>query len=289
MNLLLEQYRALRAFNPETYLANKIQLVNSWLEQQNLDACVVGLSGGVDSAVVAGILNRCNLKHLDLLHVSYFHVGMTEEQAAQHRASYSAMCKARLWLLGQNGPASPFNATFSDVLPSGFDTEAFVPMLRSALFYARAATLRAGGFKPFVAGTVNQSEGGFLGFWGKYSDGACDVQIISDLHKSEVLQLARYLGVPEEIVARRPRGDLLTCQTDEELIGTTYDEIELAHTYHFDNEMTFEHSLSKENRIAYYAELDRIIPKLEQRTRDNVHKYRGQTFIHLGNPEWYHV
>ena len=70
-------------------------------------------------------------------------------------------------------------------------------------------------------------QGGYIGFFGKASDGMVDIQLISDLHKSEVHALARHLDVPASVIAAVPTGDVFDGRTDEEMIGASYDFIEL--------------------------------------------------------------
>jgi NAD+ synthetase len=84
-----------------------------------------------------------------------------------------------------------------------------------------------------VAGTGNRSEGEHAGFMTKRGDGAADNAVLGYLFKRQVRQLARLLGVPERIVTRPPTPGLRvlpdgTALTDEEEMGMTYDEIEVA-------------------------------------------------------------
>jgi len=97
---------------------------------------------------------------------------------------------------------------------------------RTPALYGAAALLQQHGFRSLVVGTTNRDEGAYLGFFGKASDAMVDLQPISDLHKSEVRALARYLGVPEDIVVAPPRGDVFDGRTDEQMIGASYDAVE---------------------------------------------------------------
>ena len=73
-----------------------------------------------------------------------------------------------------------------------------------------------------VGGTGNKSEI-LIGYFTKHGDGACDMEPIGDLYKSEVFKLSEYLDIPEEIVKKPPRAGLWENQTDEEEIGMSYD------------------------------------------------------------------
>lgn len=77
-----------------------------------------------------------------------------------------------------------------------------------------------------VAGTANKSE--FLtGFFVKYGDGAADIMPLLPLYKTQVQQLARYLGVPEKILKKAPSPDLLPGITDEFALGLSYEKLDL--------------------------------------------------------------
>lgn len=76
-------------------------------------------------------------------------------------------------------------------------------------------------------GTGNRDEDGYLGYFCKAGDGVVDVQLISDLHKSEVFKVGAELGVPESILQSPPSADLWDGQTDEEELGVSYDFVEL--------------------------------------------------------------
>jgi NAD+ synthase (glutamine-hydrolysing) len=76
-------------------------------------------------------------------------------------------------------------------------------------------------------GTGNMDEDGYLAYFCKAGDGVVDVQLISDLHKSEVFKVAEALGVPEATRVAPPSADLWEGQTDEDELGFSYDFVEL--------------------------------------------------------------
>ena len=73
-----------------------------------------------------------------------------------------------------------------------------------------------------VSGTGNKSEI-LIGYFTKHGDGACDIEPIGDLYKTDVYQLAKYLEIPQEIIDKPPRAGLWNNQTDEDEIGMTYE------------------------------------------------------------------
>ena len=73
-----------------------------------------------------------------------------------------------------------------------------------------------------VSGTGNKSEI-LIGYFTKHGDGACDIEPIGDLYKTEVYKLSKAIGIPQEIIDKPPRAGLWNNQTDESEIGMTYD------------------------------------------------------------------
>ena len=187
-----------------------------------------GLSGGIDSAVVAKL---CQLafpqRVLGVILPCYSHP--QDEADARLVATTFGIPVARVDL----GPT--FDALTDSLshavrgLPSHVETvdikqqlpEANVkPRLRMASLYFLANSLNY-----LVAGTGNRSEI-TLGYYTKYGDGGVDVLPIGGLLKSEVYALARELGVPEPIMTKPPTAGLWVGQTDEAEMGFSYDMLE---------------------------------------------------------------
>ncbi len=227
-----------RRFDVDRTIAAKVAILNSYLRRSGVQACVVGVSGGVDSALTLGLLRRAAdtpgspirrlvavLAPLDIregvsnqdialrrgLEVStYFNAEIVEaDLGASHDALKSAVDRG----FGVTG-----NAWSSGQLASTIRTP--------ALYYV-TSLLTQEGTLALLCGTTNRDEGSYLGFFGKASDGMVDLQVISDLHKSEVYALARRLGVPEEICTATPTGDTFDGRVDETMIGAPYDFVEL--------------------------------------------------------------
>lgn len=122
-----------------------------------------------------------------------------------------------------------------------------------------------------VIGTGNKDEDGYLFYYCKFGDGAVDVGLIWDLHKSEVFQVAKYLNVPESVLVAPPSADLAPGQTDEEEIGATYDAVEYVTSYLSLSPIERIHEtadLCEEAASQFYYELDLI----ESIHRKGLHK-----------------
>jgi len=92
---------------------------------------------------------------------------------------------------------------------------------RMSILYDQSAALDA-----LVVGTSNKTER-LLGYGTIYGDLACAFNPIGDLYKTQVRQLARHLGIPEEIIARSPSAELWNGQTDEDELGLRYEDVDL--------------------------------------------------------------
>jgi NAD+ synthase len=211
---------------------NTADLISSWLRERAMSAgargYVFGLSGGIDSAVVAKLCQMAFPQRvLGVILPCYSHP--QDEQDARLLAQTFAIPVACVDL----GPA--FDALSESLasavrgLPTHVDSvdikqqmpEANIkPRLRMASLYFIANSLNY-----LVAGTGNRSEI-TLGYFTKYGDGGCDVLPIGGLLKSQVRTLARELGVPQRIIDKPPTAGLWVGQTDEAEMGFSYDTLE---------------------------------------------------------------
>lgn len=191
---------------------------------------VIGLSGGVDSAVVArlaqlaarggalGVLLPCHSDPRDeqdaALVAKHFSLPTTRiDLSATHDACVAAAQPALAADAGRGGePLDPLR---------GRAPQANIkPRLRMAALYFLANSLNY-----LVAGTGNRSEIA-IGYFTKWGDGGVDLLPLGRLVKSQVCAIARELGVPEPIVDRVPSAGLWPGQRDEDEMGFTYAELE---------------------------------------------------------------
>jgi NAD+ synthase (glutamine-hydrolysing) len=139
--------------------------------------------------------------------------------------------------------------------------------LRPVVLYGLVARLQAANIKAVVVGTINRDEGSYIGYFGKHTD-ICDVQVISDLHKSEVYQVAKHYNVPDSIINRAPEGNVHNAKTDEELIGTSYDMVELYTGYYLQNPNAFQ-MLNQEEKGSWMLACQAV----EKRRSETYFKY----------------
>jgi NAD+ synthase len=210
----------------------RAERIAGWLQEQAASAgargFVFGLSGGVDSAVVARLCHLAAPPHaLGALLPCYSHPD--DEAHARQVAETFGFPLVRVDL---DNTYDALSAALLDATkglqrqPGAIDIkqqlpEANVkPRLRMAALYFIANALNY-----LVAGTGNRSEI-TLGYYTKYGDGGVDLLPIGGLLKSEVRSLAAELGVPQAIIDRPPTAGLWMGQTDEDEMGFTYDALE---------------------------------------------------------------
>jgi NAD+ synthetase len=285
---LLQQLRAARGFDPQHALTAKLDRIMGYFDDCGLDAAVVGVSGGIDSAVVLALLCAAMRapgsplrRVVGVLAPIGGRGGTGQERALRRGQAAIAAASAEGWRCDLSAAQAGYVAAFADHARSTAWAEGqLTSVVRTPAFYYAAALLQAAGHRSLVAGTTNRDEGAWLGFFGKASDGMVDLQPISDLHKSEVCALAARLGVPDEIIAATPRGDVYDGRVDEEMIGAPYWFVELFLLLRCQGgagEVALA-ALRPDERALY----DRHAAALWELHRHNAHKYRvGSPAIHL--------
>ena len=191
----------------------------SWLQQEvkkaNCDGVVVGLSGGVDSSVVAAIAKKAFPKNSLGVYLPIGDMGV-DLKDAKDVAKYLNIETMNVDL------TASFEATKKVVKVNTKLANANIkPRLRMTALYAIAQDK-----KYLVLGTDNAAEW-ILGYFTKYGDGGVDLLPIIHMTKGEVLQLAETLNLPEAVWTKKPSAALWEGQTDEEELGFTYNEVDL--------------------------------------------------------------
>lgn len=178
---------------------------------------VVGVSGGLDSAVVAALAVRALGK--DKVTAIMLPSRSSNPQDAEHA---QLGCKA-LGIKPVLHNIQPIVDGLAATL--GFELEPRVrgnakARARMLLLYAEA---QRRGY--LVCGTGNKSEI-LTGYFTKHGDGGVDIQPIGDLYKTQVRELAKFLGIPKPIIDKPPSAGLYPNQTDEGDMGLSYDELD---------------------------------------------------------------
>ena len=191
--------------------------IREQVKAANASGVVLGLSGGLDSAVVAFLCVRA-LGREWVLATIMPEKGVTAEEDVEDAIELARMLgieykvieisdivKKLIEKLGKGSKSAEMNLK---------------PRIRMMINYYYANSLNR-----LVAGTGNKSEIS-IGYFTKYGDGGADFQPIGDLYKTEIFEFARFLGVPEKIVRKKPTAGLFVGQTDEGEIGMSYGELD---------------------------------------------------------------
>lgn len=205
--------------------------ISDYAKKNGIDSLVVGVSGGIDSAVTSTLAAMTGK-------VTYVLTMPIHQDANQVSRSYTHIN----WLKDQ----------YENVIHIEFDLtgtfERFKKTLephtgKLSLANSRArlrmTTLYqvAGEYNGIVVGTGNKVEDFGVGFYTKYGDGGVDISPIADLMKSEVFELGKSLGITQEILTAAPTDGLWgDDRTDEDQLGASYPELEWAMTYEGDTE-----------------------------------------------------
>ncbi len=185
------------------------------LEESGTRGFVLGLSGGLDSAVCAALLRKATDNCLGLILPIESDVKDLDDAAA---------VAASLSMKTQYIDLTTVYSNLLKLMPDG-DRLALGNLkarLRMIVLYYHANL-----HNYLVCGTGNKTEIS-LGYFTKHGDGACDILPIGDLYKGEVRELARELNIPENIIKKIPSAGLWSGQTDENEIGFTYEEMDNA-------------------------------------------------------------
>ncbi|MBD3253682.1 MAG: NAD+ synthase [Candidatus Lokiarchaeota archaeon] len=200
-------------------LATKIQnWLKSYLEEANLRGYILGLSGGIDSAVTASLcVNAVGKKNVIALNMPCGSIIQDYEDAKL----IAEMLDIKMHTVDLTATFEGFYDTISpNVRTNKIAVSNIKPRLRMTTLYFFGQS-----YNYLVAGTGNRSEIA-IGYFTKYGDGGVDLEPIGGLYKCEVRTLARTLEIPEKVITKPPSAGLWQGQTDEEEIGLTYDLID---------------------------------------------------------------
>lgn len=261
---------------------NITQFLKHTVLKTNQNGFALGLSGGIDSAVVAALAKRA----IDEIH--------REQRPAERRdykldlialpignhasdASVAHEVAASLGMEARTVDLSDTLSAFLTALNPGKDgglSEAALKsignlkarMRMSAIYYSANVN------NLLVLGTDNKAET-FTGYFTKHGDGAADVFPISDYTKREVYEIGRFLRLPESVLSRAPSAGLWEGQTDEAEMGVPYDFI--------DNTLE---GMSKLNDYRYGADAPKYAMRLLELNRTTEHK-RAAPHVYRRNPD----
>ena len=213
-------------FDAERETKNVINFIRDYYEKNNLGGAIIGISGGKDSGVVAGLFTEALGKE------NVIGVTMPCHSKEEDREDAKLISDFYGFKLVNVDITNTFDVFKGEILKLGNFTDLELknsdinlkPRVRMATLYYLAALYTAVNKKPYlVAGTSNKCEL-YVGYFTKGGDSVHDISPIADFTVDEVIKIGEVLRVPEKVLYKAP-SDGLSGQTDEDKLGVTYKAI----------------------------------------------------------------
>ncbi len=242
-------------------MASKLQKklilgIKKFFRATGKDKAVVGLSGGIDSALVCALLVRALGKQkvaVLLLPVK----GLSSEKNVKDAESFAKKLGVKSIKIEINSFKDAFlGLKWVQNKAAKANTLA---RIRAVLLYNYANSNDC-----LVVGTGNRTEI-MLGYFTKYGDGAADFFPIGKLWKTQVFQLAKEMKLPKEFLEKTPTAELFEGQTDEKELGATYKEMDAILVGLFDKGKTPQKLVSEGHKAS-------IVRLIQERAKENRHK-----------------
>ncbi len=239
----------------DTGVARRVigEFIRGQLRQAGFERAVLGLSGGIDSALVAYLTAEA-IGAERLLCVS-----MPYRTSSDGSRSDAAAVVADLGCPFETVEISPMVDGYFAAQPDASPLRRgnFMARQRMAVLYDRSVT-----WTGLVVGTGNKTES-LIGYTTLFGDSACAFNPIGDLYKSQVRQVAAAIGVPEAIIRKAPSADLWPGQTDEAEAGFTYPVLDRLLFWRVDKRRSDEEMTALGFDPALVARIDRMIATSE--------------------------
>ena len=213
---------------PKQRIRHIVAWLRSYARSAKINTFVVGISGGIDSSVVSALCAQTGLKTIVL------QMPIRQNKKLDNRSSMQAS-----WLLERHSNVTHMSMDLTPVFTAfekkvdpfcgAIDASQVNLAFANSRARLRMMTLYqiAQSHKGIVVGTGNRVEDFGVGFFTKYGDGGVDISPIGDCLKTEVWNMGRELGLPQEIIDASPTDGLWDdSRTDEDQLGMTYPELE---------------------------------------------------------------
>jgi len=253
-----------------------VEFIRNKTEKSRLRRAVLGLSGGLDSTVVAYLAAEA-LEDPARVYALIMPYKLYQSDSVRQ----AELIVRKLRINSQRISIDPMIEEYFSKFSYGRIPDPLIPGVEAsgvrALEYLRRGNKMARermsilydwalALKALVLGTSNKTEL-IMGYFTKYGDGGVDLEPLGDLYKTQVRQLAKYLGVPEAIIKKRPSAGLWPRQTDEGELGINYDELDRIIYY------AFEKKYSRNRLLTLRFSIENI-EKVKNLVRNSEHKRR---------------
>ncbi len=215
-----DEYPGIDSMNLEIAQNRIIDFIRNETRKAGVDGAVVGLSGGIDSALAATLTVKALGKD-KVLGIHMPESGLTPAEDSKDAKTLADWLGIEFRTIDISGIISAFMTSVpeskaADRLSMGN----LKARIRMSLLYFHANRMNR-----MVIGTGNKTEI-LLGYFTKYGDGGVDLEPIGGLYKTEVWELSRRLGVPDPLIMKKPSAGLWAGQTDEAELGISYIKVD---------------------------------------------------------------
>jgi NAD+ synthase len=249
----------------DTGVARKViaEFIRGQLRQAGFERAVLGLSGGIDSALVAYLVAEAIGAERLLCVMMPYRTSSPESRGDAETVVAALGCATELvdisaMVDGYFGAGDVAGAGGPDALAAvPLRRGNFMARMRMATLYDRSVTW--GGL---VVGTGNKTES-LIGYTTLFGDSACAFNPIGDLYKSQVRQLSAAIGVPEAVIRKAPSADLWPGQTDETEAGFSYPVLDRLLFWRVDRRRSVEEVEAKGFDRAMVDRVDRMVAGAE--------------------------
>ncbi|WP_405296517.1 NAD+ synthase [Methanobrevibacter sp.] len=191
-----------------------IDFIQAKVNEAKCDGIVVGLSGGIDSTLIAYL--ACKALGKDNVFGAIMPSTTTPTEDKIHGIEIAQILGIDYKEIGIDSILNEF-LSLTQLEEDSLAIGNLKARIRMSIIYYYANAKNY-----LVCGTGNKSEI-LIGYFTKYGDGACDMEPIGDLYKTDVFKLSEYLNIPKEVLTKPPRAGLWANQTDEDEIGMSYE------------------------------------------------------------------
>jgi NAD+ synthase len=249
----------------DTTVARRItaEFIRGQLRQAGFERAVLGLSGGIDSALVAYLVaDAIGAERLLCVLMPYRTSSPASradaEEVVRRLGCASELVEITAMVDGYFGADDlPGAAGPEGLEASPLRRGNLMARMRMAVLYDRSVTWRG-----LVVGTGNKTES-LIGYTTLFGDSACAFNPVGDLYKSQVRQLSAAMGVPEQIIRKAPSADLWPGQTDETEAGFTYHELDRLLYWRVDRRRSTDELVAMEFESETIDRVDRMVAGAE--------------------------